>query len=125
MDNVQEFVEEFCDYVEKKYDLKIEKIYSDHVNVVINTINRKTKYRATECYKPPLKDRVFRYAQFFKTNRIKFVKGECDDLIEELCELVFDPKSAEAVYLDDGSYQIDTWDSNIYSESSYWNYLKI
>ena len=125
MEDVENLVTEFCDYVEKKYDVRIEVINCDHIDVIINTINGNTKYRARKCYKPPLQDRVFVYSKFFKVNRVKFVKSECKDLIDELCELRFDDKSADAVYLDDGSYQIDTWDSNIYSESSYWNYLKV
>lgn len=125
MDDVENFVTEFCDYVEEKYDVHIEIINCDHIDVIINTINDNTKYRADKCYKPPLKDRVFLYSKLFKTEKVKFVDDECDDLIDELCELVFDPKTAEAVYLDDGTYQIDTWDSNIYSESGYWDYIYV
>lgn len=125
MDDVEGFVTEFCDYVEKKYDVRIESINCDHIDVIINTINDNTKYSAEKCYKPPLPDRVFLYSKLFKTQKVKFVEGECEDLIDELCELVFDPKSEDAVYLDDGSYQIDCWDSNIYSESGYWHYIEV
>ena len=125
MDDVEGFVTEFCDYVEKKYDVRIDSINCDHIDVIINTINDNTKYSAGKCYKPPLQDRVFLYSKLFKTQKVKFVEGECGDLIDELCELVFDPKSEEAVYLDDGSYQIDCWDSNIYSESGYWHYIEV
>ena len=125
MDDVEGFVTEFCEYVEKKYDVSIEVINCDHIDVIINTINDNTKYRAGKCYKPPLQDRVFLYSKLFKTQKVKFVDGECDDLIDELCELVFDPKSEDAIYLDDGSYQIDCWDSNIYSESGYWHYIEV
>lgn len=123
MDDVENFVTEFCDSVEAKYNIRIERINCDHIDVIINTINDNTKYRAGKCYKPPLKERVFLYAKLFNVGKVKFVEGECNDLISELCELTFDPKSAEAVYLDDGTYQIDTWDSNVYSESGYWNYI--
>lgn len=125
MDDVEGFVTEFCDYVEKKYDVRIDSINCDHIDVIINTINDNTNYSAGKCYKPPLQDRVFLYSKLFKTQRVKFVEDECEDLIDELCELVFDPKSEEAVYLDDGSYQIDCWDSNIYSESGYWHYIEV
>ena len=125
MDDVEGFVTKFCDYVEKKYDVRIDSINCDHIDVIINTINDNTKYSAGKCYKPPLQDRVFLYSKLFKTQKVKFVEEECDDLIDELCELVFDPKSEEAVYLDDGTMQIDTWDSNIYSESSYWHYIEV
>lgn len=125
MDDVEGFVTEFCDYVEKKYDVRIDSINCDHIDVIINTINDNTKYSAGKCYKPPLQDRVFLYSKLFKTQKVKFVEDECNDLIDELCELVFDPKSEEAVYLDDGTMQIDTWDSNIYSESGYWHYIEV
>ncbi len=125
MDDVEGFVTEFCDYVEKKYDVRIDSINCDHIDVIINTINDNTKYSAGKCYKPPLQDRVFLYSKLFKTQKVKFVEDECEDLIDELCELVFDPKSEEAVYLDDGTMQIDTWDSNIYSESEYWHYIEV
>lgn len=125
MDDVEGFVTEFCDYVEKKYDVRIDGINCDHIDVIINTINDNTKYSAGKCYKPPLQDRVFLYSKLFKTQKVKFVEDECEDLIDELCELVFDPKSEEAVYLDDGTMQIDAWDSNIYSESSYWHYIEV
>ena len=94
-------------------------------NFFINTINDNTKYRAVKCYKPPLKDRVFAYSTMLKKGKVKFVEGECDDLIEEMQEMVFDDKNIEPIPLDDGTIQIDTWDSNIYSESSYWHYLDI
>jgi PBSX family phage terminase large subunit len=125
MDDVEGFVAEFCDYVEKKYDVRIDSVNCDHIDVIINTINDNTKYSAGKCYKPPLQDRVFLYSKLFKTQKVKFVENECEDLIDELCELVFDPKSEEAVYLDDGTMQIDAWDSNIYSESSYWHYIEV
>ena len=125
MDDVEGFVTEFCDYVEQKYDVRIDSINCDHIDVIINTINDNTKYSAGKCYKPPLQDRVFLYSKLFKTQKVKFVEDECEDLIDELCELVFDPKSEEAVYLDDGTMQIDTWDSNIYSESGYWHYIEV
>jgi hypothetical protein len=49
----------------------------------------------------------------------------CDDLIDEMQNLVFDERAEDARPLDDGSMQIDTWDSNIYSESGYWNYIEV
>lgn len=125
MSDVEDFVTDFCEYVENMYGVNIEIINCDHVDVIINTINDNTRYRAAKCYKPPLKDRVFLYSKLLKAKKVMFVEGECDDLIDEMSELIFDPKSSEAVYLDDGSYQIDTWDSNIYSESGYWNYIEI
>jgi PBSX family phage terminase large subunit len=123
--HIEKFVKEFCEDVENKYNVVIERINSDHIDAIINTLNNNTKYRVGKAYKPPLEDRVVYYSKFFGLDKVKFVKGECDDLIEELQNLVFDDNSERMIPLDDGSMQIDTWDSNIYSESSYWNYLKV
>ena len=123
--HIEKFVKEFCEDVENKYNVVIERINSDHIDAIINTLNNNTKYRVGKAYKPPLEDRVVYYSKFFGLDKVKFVKGECDDLIEELQNLVFDDNSDRMIPLDDGSMQIDTWDSNIYSESSYWNYLKV
>ena len=123
MDDIEKFVVEFCEECERIYGVKIGMINCDHVAVIVNTINDNTKYTADLCYKPPLEDRVFLYSKLFSTDKIKFVDGMCDDLIEEMQNLVFDDKSDRAIPLDDGSLQIDTYDSACYSESSYWHYI--
>ena len=125
MDDIEDFVVSFCNDCEEKYGVHIDMINCDHIAVIINTINDNTKYRATMCVKPPLDDRVFLYSKLFATGRVKFVEGMCDDLIDEMQNLVFDDRSERAIPLDDGSMQIDTWDSNIYSESGYWNYIEV
>lgn len=125
MDDIEAFVNEFCGEVERLYNVNIDMINCDHIAVIINTINDNTKYRACLTYKPPLEDRVFLYSKLFANKKVKFVNGMCDDLIDELQNLVFDEKSDRAIPLDDGSMQIDTWDSNIYSESNYFNFIEI
>lgn len=124
MNDIEKFVVEFCEECERIYGVKIGMINCDHVAVIVNTINDNTRYTADLCYKPPLEDRVFLYSKLFSTNKIKFVDGMCDDLIEEMQNLVFDDKSDKAIPLDDGSMQIDTYDSACYSESSYWHYIE-
>lgn len=121
MDDIENFVNEFCGECEEKYGVRVEMINCDHIAVIVNTINDNTKYRAELCYKPPLPDRVFLYSKLFATDKVKFVDGMCDDLIDEMQNLVFDERAEDARPLDDGSMQIDTWDSNIYSESGYWH----
>lgn len=124
MSDIVNFVNDFCNTVERAYNVNIDMINCDHVAVIVNTINDKTKYRACLAYKPPLEDRVFLYGKLFANGKVKFVKNMCDDLIEEMQNLVFDDKNDRAIPKDDGSMQIDTWDSNIYSESGYWNYIE-
>lgn len=124
MDDIEKFIVEFCEECERIYGVKIGMINCDHVAVIVNTINDNTRYTADLCYKPPLEDRVFLYSKLFSTDKIKFVDGMCNDLIEEMQNLVFDDKSDRAIPLDDGSMQIDTYDSACYSESSYWHYIE-
>ena len=124
MNDIEKFVNEFCGECEKKYGVRIDMINCDHIAVIVNTINDNTKYKAGLCYKPPLEDRVFLYSKLFATDKIKFVEGMCDDLIDEMQNLVFDDKSDRPIPLDDGTMQIDTYDSACYSESSYWHYIE-
>lgn len=125
MDDIEKFVVEFCGEVEREYGVRVGIINCDHIAVIVNTINDNTKYRAEFCYKPPLEDRVFLYSKLFSMDKIKFVERMCDDLIDEMQNLVFDDKSDRPIPLDDGSMQIDTYDSACYSESSYWHYIEV
>ena len=125
MENIEKFVNEFCEECEREYGVKIGMINCDHIAVIVNTINDNTKYRADLCYKPPVADRVFLYNKMFANDKIKFVDGMCDDLIDELESLVFDEKAEDTRPLDDGSVQLDCYDSACYSESSYWYYIEM
>lgn len=125
MDDIESFVNEFCGECEEKYNVRIDMINCDHIDVIVNTINDNTKYRAGLCYKPPLEDRVFLYSKLFASGKIKLVDGMCEDLIDEMQNLVFDKKSDRPIPLDDGSMQIDTYDSACYSESSYWHHIEV
>lgn len=125
MEDIEKFVNEFCEECEREYGVKIGMINCDHIAVIVNTINDNTKYRADLCYKPPVADRVFLYNKMFANDKIKFVEGMCDDLIDELESLVFDEKAEDTRPLDDGSVQLDCYDSATYSESSYWYYIEM
>ena len=125
MEDIEKFVNEFCEECEREYGVKIGMINCDHIAVIVNTINDNTKYRADLCYKPPVADRVFLYNKMFANDKIKFVEGMCDDLIDELESLVFDEKADDTRPLDDGSVQLDCYDSACYSESSYWYYIEM
>ena len=125
MEDIEKFVNEFCEECEREYGVKIGMINCDHIAVIVNTINDNTTYRADLCYKPPVADRVFLYNKMFANDKIKFVEGMCDDLIDELESLVFDEKADDTRPLDDGSVQLDCYDSACYSESSYWYYIEM
>ena len=125
MEDVEKLVSGFCRSVESKYNVHISHVNSDHVDVIINTLNDRTPYYTGKTYKPPLEDRPFAISQLLAEKRLLFVDNECGDLIDEMCNLVFDDKAEKAIQLDDGSMQIDTWDSFIYSVSGNWDYLDL
>lgn len=124
MDDVERFVREFCEDCERVYGVDIDMINCDHIAVIVNTIDDNTKYRACLTYKPPVADRVFLYSRLLASDRLKFVAGMCDDLVDEMRNLVFDERAPDARPLDDGSMQIDAYDSGCYSEAGYWNYIE-
>ena len=55
--------------------------------------------------------------------RIKFVENECNDLIEELKNMVYDDKAEKDVPLDDGTFKFDCYDGLFYA-FGYIHYLK-
>ena len=127
------FVYDFLEYIENGYGLKDDRGYDillhvigcdcDHNDVIINSLNDAGRRIFDKTYKPPLPDRVALYSILLASGRLKFVEGECDDLINEMKNMVFDEKSAEAIPLDDGTMQIDAYDSLTYSRARRWHYL--
>lgn len=122
MEEVDKFVFDFIDAVENDYNVKVSYVNCDHSDVIINTLNKK-RYIFDKTYKPPLDDRTRLFSKLMAQGRFKIVSGECDDLKNELQNLIYDPKSEKPIVLDDGSMQIDTWDSLTYSVASEWIYL--
>lgn len=122
MADVEQFAFDFLDYIQAEYRLNPQNVHTDHNDVIINTLNEK-RYLFGKTYKPALDERPFAISMLMAQNRVKFVAGECDDLIDELQNLVYDDKSEKAIVLDDGTMQIDTWDSFIYSLTGEWKYL--
>lgn len=125
MVDIENLVKSFCGKVEQEFNVNISVINCDHIAVIVNSLNDNTDYRAELTYKPPLEDRPFVISKLLATGKIKFVKGNCEDLIDELSNLVFDEKADRPIPLDDGTMQIDTWDSLIYSMSNNWNYFEV
>lgn len=122
MSEVGNFVFDFINKVEEKYKIRINRVSCDHSDVIINTLNKERRiFRKT--YKPPLEDRPFLFSTLMAQGRFKIVDSECEDLINELQSLVYDQKNEKPIVLDDGSMQIDTWDSLTYSVAANWRYL--
>ena len=124
MIDIEKMVIDFCKDVEEKYKVNVEYISSDWIDVVINSINDNTPYRCGKCYKPPLEDRPLTISRLLATKQVKFIEGECDSLIDQLQNVVYDDKSERAIICDDGSMCIDNVDAWVYSFRN-WNYLTI
>lgn len=122
MDEVEKYVFDFLENTKRLYGISIDNVNCDHSDVVINTLNE-GEYIFGKTYKPPLKDRPFLLSRLMAQGRLRLADGECGDLTDELKNVVYDPKSEEPIILDDGSMQIDTVDSFVYSLSREWNYL--
>ena len=127
LEELSEWVYGFLNYVEQGYGLGkplyVDECNCDHIDVIINSLNEKGRYIFAKTYKPPLADRVFLYSILLADGRLKFVSGETEDLISEMQNMVYDDKHAETIPLDDGTMQIDTYDSLTYSLASKWHYL--
>lgn len=133
LEELSEWVYGFLESIEKNYGIKnkdgsgkllnVTECNCDHIDVIINSLNERGRYIFGKTYKPPLADRVFLYSILLAENKIKFVEGETDDLIDEMSNLIYNDKSTEAIPLDDGTMQIDTYDSLTYSLASKWHYL--
>jgi len=122
MEQVDKYAFGFINEIEREHKLVIDTVNADHVDVVINTLNER-RYIFGKTYKPPLEDRPFQLNILLAQGRLKFVRGACDDLVDELQNAVFDEKAEKGIILDDGSMQIDTIDSFVYSLASDWHYL--
>lgn len=122
MEDVEQYAFGFIDDTEAKYGVRIHNVNTDHSDVIINTLNEK-RYIFGKTYKPPLEDRPFQISRLMALGRLKLAGDACGALIDELSNVVFDDKNEKPVILDDGSMQIDTVDSFVYSLAGNWNYL--
>ena len=122
MSGVEQFAYDFIDGVQRDFKVVVNNVNCDHSDVIINTLNEK-RYIFAKTYKPPLEDRPFLFSVLMAQGRFKLVAGECNDLKDELQNLVYDDKNDKAIPLDDGSMQIDTYDSLTYSCAGNWHYI--
>lgn len=96
--DVIDFIEKFVKSIQEEYRLS-GYIYCDHIDMIINSLNRKG-YRADKAVKSPINGRILALNRLLNADRVKFVEGENDGLIEALSNAVYDPKSEEDKRLD-------------------------
>lgn len=122
MSEVESFALGTVEKCENDYSFTANNVSCDHSDVIINTLNEK-RYICRKTYKPRLEDRTRLFSLLMAQGKFKVVKDECDDLVQELKSLVYDKKEDKPIVLDDGSMQIDSWDSLVYSTTVNWNYM--
>ena len=117
--DVENAAKDFISSIEKEYGIRANNCYVDDAYyTIINGLNDwRYIFDNAACIKSsmPLQDRPLMLSKLMAQGKFKLVKGECEPLIEQLQNAVYDPKSEEAIILDDCSYNIDCVDSLFYS----------
>ena len=127
LSEVENVAIDFIEDVEMEYSCKVKYCYiDDNYYTTVNSLNdwryifdTAAKIKASM----PLGDRPLMLNKLMSQERFKTVNGECDALIEQLCNAVFDDKSEKAVICDDGSMNIDCIDAFFYSIADDYLYL--
>ena len=125
--DVENAAKDFISSIEKEYGIRANNCYVDDAYyTIINGLNDwRYIFDNAACIKSsmPLQDRPLMLSKLMAQGKFKLVKGECEPLIEQLQNAVYDPKSEKAIILDDGSYNLDCIDSFFYSVADQYAYL--
>lgn len=91
-------------------------IYPDSAEqLLINSISSKSRFNVYNSIKTPIIDRIRVMQKLMANDKIKFVEGECDELIKAFSEALWDSKSLEDKRLDNGTFNNDIIDAAEYS----------
>lgn len=127
LDDVEKKAIEFIEGVEKDFKVKVRSCYvDDNYYTTINSLNDwRYIFDSAAHIKStmPLEDRPLMLTKLMAQGRYKLVDGECEPLIFQLSNAVFDDKNEKAVICDDGSMNIDVIDGFFYSIADDYLYL--
>ena len=125
--DVENAAKDFISSIEKEYGIRANNCYVDDAYyTIINGLNDwRYIFDNAACIKSsmPLQDRPLMLSKLMAQGKFKLVKGECEPLIEQLQNAVYDPKSEKAIILDNGSYNVDCIDGFFYSVADCYAYL--
>ena len=125
--DVENAAKDFISSIEKEYGIRANNCYVDDAYyTIINGLNDwRYIFDNAACIKSsmPLHDRPLMLSKLMAQGKFKLVKGECEPLIEQLQNAVYDPKSEKAIILDDGTINIDCIDGLFYSIANEYAYL--
>lgn len=118
---------EFIKGVEKDYSVKMSSCYvDDNYYTTVNSLNNWRYIFDTASHIKsimPLEDRPLFLSKLMAQGRFKLVDGECEALIEELQNAVYDERSEKAVIADDGTQTIDQIDGLFYSLADNYHFI--
>lgn len=125
--DVENAAKDFISSIEKEYGIRANNCYVDDAYyTIINGLNDwRYIFDNAACIKSsmPLQDRPLMLSKLMAQGKFKLVKGECEPLIEQLQNAVYDPKSEKAIILDNGSYNVDCIDGFFYSVADQYIFL--
>jgi len=100
-------------------------VYPDSAeSSLINSIRAKSRFSVYPSIKPEIIDRIRVMNRLLNTDRVRFVEGECDELITAFSEALWDDKSLSDKRLDNGTFNNDIIDAAEYSFTYYMNFLE-
>ncbi len=118
--DANDLINEFLLFAKEcEMDYRIDGVYCDAAEqTLINTIRNRTQYSIYNSIKNPIIDRIRATSLLLGAGRFFYVKDDNTDLINGMCNAVWDSKAKEDKRLDDGTSDIDILDSFEYS----WEY---
>ena len=126
LEDVEKAAIEFIQGVEKDYNCRAEYCYiDDNYYTTVNSLNNWRYIFDSAAHikaSMPLEDRPLMMTKLMAQGRFKLVKDECEPLVEQLQNVVFDDKAEKAIIQDNGEMNIDCVDSLYYSfaDSYFW-----
>ena len=137
--DVERIAIDFIEGVERDYNAKMDKqtvqrmlnkvrycYIDDNYYTTVNSLNNwryifdsAARIKSTM----PLEDRPLMLNKLMAQGRFKMIDGECEPLIEQLGNAVFDDRAEKAIICDDGSMNIDCIDAFFYSIAEDYLYL--
>ena len=91
---------------------------------LINSIRAKSRFPVYPSIKPEIINRIRLLNRLFATDRVRFVEGECDELIKAFSEAMWDSKSLIDKRLGNGTFNNDIIDAAEYSFTYNMNYFE-
>ena len=127
LEDVEKAAIDFINEIEKKYEVRADYCYiDDNYYTTVNSLNNWRYIFDSAAHvkaSMPLEDRPLMLTKLMASGRFKLIEGDCEPLIYQLQNAVFDEKSEKAVICDDGSMNIDCIDAFFYSIADDYLYL--